>query len=163
MRSSGEGRRGGGSGPWITAGHHSHVTFHLKKSRMSFPLLCQKKREKKTSSCTIVRVEMCLALRFLQLNTSKLANTGAAGIGTNQLGELSHASKNAALHTCGLNLRRLHTNGLVSWDGERTTELTPISLLLSVFLPRAAAQGSRAHRQQHGDPSRSASPQTCVP
>lgn len=129
MRSSGEGRRGGGSGPGITAGRHSRVTFHLKKSRMS-SLFGKKKvaREReKTSSCTIVRAEMWLALRFflqstdtkVQLKTSKLADTRAAGIGTNQLGELSHASKNATLHTCRLNLQRLHTNGLVSWDGER--------------------------------------------
>lgn len=71
-------RKGGGegaAGPWITAGHHSRMTFHLQKSRISF-FLKKKKRWKKTS-CTTVRVEMRVALRFsptetVQLNTNKV-------------------------------------------------------------------------------------------
>lgn len=136
MRSSGEGRRGGGSGLWITAGHHSRVTFHLKKSRM--PFLFVKKRGKKkiqvparlSESRCVLRCVFCRADKKLQLNSSKLGNVGAASIRTNQLGELSHASKNATLHTCSDCIQIALCHGTAS-----ATELTPISLLLSVSLP----------------------------
>lgn len=147
MRGSEEGRRGGGGR--AVDYRWSPLPYDLSPSEEQDFFLFKKKKKKDEKKrqvparlsesrcvlrCVFHQQKRCNSTQT-RLNDGLRLSTAAASIGTNQPGELSHASENATLRTCGLNLQRLHTNGLVSWDGENATGLTPISLLLFVCLP----------------------------